>query len=103
MPTADEAVITGDRAFGVWEIERLHLGWFSTFVERQMKMRAGVVEGAVAVGSANDNDIVILEIENPSFVGLKLVLGKCANPPPAGMTDGFTGLPGVQFSVAFGL
>ena len=62
MPTADEAVITGDRALRVWEIERLHLGRFSTFVERQMKMRAGVVEGAVAVGSANDDDIVILEI-----------------------------------------
>ena len=59
-----------------------------------MKMRAGIVEGAIADGSANDDDIVIFKIQNPAFVGLKLVFGKSANPPLATVTDGFAMLPG---------
>ena len=41
--------------------------------------------------------------ENPAFVGLKLVFGKSANPPPAAVTDGFARLLGIQFCVDFGL
>ncbi|MER8748247.1 hypothetical protein NKH57_03045 [Mesorhizobium sp. M1050] len=103
MPTTDQAKICGDRAPRVWELQRLDLSGTSAFVERQMKMRASIVEGAIVVGSTNDDDIVIFKIENPTFVGLKLVFGKSANPPPAALTDGFAKPLGIQLGVNFGL
>ena len=67
MPAADQAKTCGDRALRVWELQHFGLSGTSAFIKRQMKMRAGIVEGAIAVGSANDDDIVVLRIETPAF------------------------------------
>ena len=71
MPAADQAEISSDRALRVREVQRFGLSGASAFIERQMKMRAGIVESAIAVRPTNDDDIVIFEIENPALVGLK--------------------------------
>ena len=99
MPAADQAKICGDRALRVWELQLLDLTGTSAFIERQMKMGAGIVERAIADGSANDDDIVVFKIQNPAFVGLKLVFGKSANPPPATVTDGFAKPLGIQLGI----
>ena len=61
MPAADQAKISSDRALRVWELQCFGLSGASAFVKRQMKMRACIIEGTIGVGSANDDDIVILQ------------------------------------------
>ncbi|MCY1311444.1 hypothetical protein D9M70_617450 [compost metagenome] len=65
-------------------------------------MWAGVVEGTIAIRFANDDDVIVLEVEDPSFVELKVLFSKSANPPSAAMSDGFAGRLGVEFGVDFG-
>ena len=95
MPAADQAKISSDRAFRVWKLQCFGLSGAAAFVKRQMKVRACVVEGTVGVGSANNDDVAILKIENPAFVGLKLAFGKSTDPPPATLTNGFASPLGI--------
>ena len=59
-----------------------------------MEVRAGIVEGEIPLGAAQDDHVAILERENPSLIDRKFVLGEGANPALAAKQNGIANCRG---------